>query len=219
MPSRPLFGGHSIAGSLTRFEGADNCECERPTHRVPLTPSLQAAIDVPSGAPMISWSLGCSGAGGCEGFHDRFQKPRSTAVYTVRSGTGRCPPSRPAYWPGICRPPDVHQPRERRSMRVATSLCSSSLPSRATARPLSTSARNHSAWSIERANRSSATFSAVRPVSAARRVSFASGSGGTFRFMKTGVGCLHGQPNPRERCAKEGRCLTLDGTIRAITTI
>lgn len=38
-----------------------------------------------------------------------------------------------------------------------------SRPSRAEARPFSTSVRNHSSWSIELANRSSATGSTVRP--------------------------------------------------------
>jgi hypothetical protein len=85
----------------------------------------------------------------------------------------------------IRRPADAHQPRYRRSMRAATSSCSSSLPSRDAARPFSTSARNHSSWSIELTNRSSATWSAVRPVSAARRSSFASSSGGTCRFMES----------------------------------
>jgi len=59
---------------------------------------------------------------------------------------------------------DAHQLGYRRSMRAATSSCSSSLPSGAAARPFSTSTRNHSSWSIELANRSSATWSTVRPV-------------------------------------------------------
>ena len=50
----------------------------------------------------------------------------------------------------VRRPADAHQPRYRRSMRAATSSCSSSLPSRAATRPFSTSARNHSSWSIRR---------------------------------------------------------------------
>ncbi len=85
---------------------------------------------------------------------------------------------------GVRGPADAHQPRYRRSMRAATSSCSISLPSRAEARPRSTSVRNHSSWSIELDNRSSATWSTERPVSVANRVNFASSSGGTWRFMK-----------------------------------
>lgn len=85
---------------------------------------------------------------------------------------------------GVRRPADAHQPRYRRSMRDTTSSCSTRRPSLAEARPFSTSTRNHSSWSIELAKRSSATWSTVRPVSVARRVNFASSSGGTCKFIR-----------------------------------
>jgi hypothetical protein len=85
---------------------------------------------------------------------------------------------------GLRCPADTHQSRYRRSMRAATSSCSISLPARAAARPFSTSARNHSSWSMELVKRSMATSSTVRPVSTAMRASLASSSGGIGTFMR-----------------------------------
>ena len=144
--------------------------------RTGLRPSLRAMQNSQDDYPFVANFVDCDKRERRKGDLSRAMDATRTAELWERLQRadaldyGLCHPSRSlrtvlcdvvADWFEIVRgvrcPPNAHQPRYRRSIRAATSSWSGSLPSPAATRPFSTSARNHSSWSTELANRSSAT--------------------------------------------------------------